>query len=293
MNSPTSPEIIGASDLSPHELRCAAHLVVSKGAKKGLVMNPLISRLRRMRKTVLTSARLIEERLGVSRGRNAQWKAAMLTLTYHHVDDWKPDHISMLIRHARQFMKRRGFPFHYVWTAELQERGAVHYHIVFWMPRVAPGRYGFLKFPKPDDQGWWPWGSSRIHWARNAVGYLAKYASKVDDLPSGCKFPKGCRLHAVGGLTVDERVEVRYWRAPVYARLALGRTADIRKCDGGYENRFTGDFVKSPWVLVGFFGKMPFFLYEPIDMPTHICHDLGRVKKLSDLGPGSPNDEVM
>lgn len=261
------PEIIGASDLTPSQLRSAVAACVFHKSPKGLVLNPQVSRLRRMRKTVITSSRLIESRLGVSSGRNARWKAAMLTLTYHRVEDWAPDHISALIRHARQFMRRRGYAFHYVWTAELQDRGAVHYHIVFWMPRISSGRYGFLKFPKPDDQGWWPWGSSRIHWARNAVGYLAKYASKASDLPDGHKYPKGCRLHAVGGLEVSERVVVRWWRAPVYARVALGPSADIRKVDGGYEDRFTGVFVKSPWVLVGFLGSFPFFVYKPIDKP--------------------------
>lgn len=264
--SPENPEIIGKEDLNVLQLRMAHGHCKDFQSSKGLVLNPAVSRYRRMKKVVLTSARLIDSRL-VSGGRNAQWKAAMLTLTYHDVHAWRADHISSFLRHARQWIKRRGYDFHYVWTAELQERGAVHYHIVFWMPRISSGRYGFLKFPKPDDQGWWPHGSTRIHWARNAVGYLVKYSSKVTDLRSDQKFPKGCRLHGVGGLTVDERVTVRWWRSPVYARKALGEFADIRKVKGGYEDRKTGNFVASPWQFVGFLGSFPFFVYLGLDNP--------------------------
>lgn len=270
--TPENPEIIGKDDLNKLQLGLAHDYCKHLGSSRGLVLNPVISRYRRMKKVVLTSARLIDSRL-VSGGRNAQWKAAMITLTYQNLGDWRADHISAFLRHARQWMKRRGHAFHYVWTAELQERGAVHYHVVFWMPRISSGRYGFLKFPKPDEQGWWPWGSTRIHWARNAVGYLVKYSSKVSDLTSDQKFPKGCRLHGAGGLKVKERVEVRWWRSPVYARKALGLSADIRKVKGGYADKNTGNFVASPWLLVGFLGSFPFFVYVGLDNPGSVCND--------------------
>jgi Protein of unknown function (DUF3296). len=32
-------------------------------------------------------------------------------------------------------MERRGHKLPYVWVAELQKRGALHYHVLLWLPR--------------------------------------------------------------------------------------------------------------------------------------------------------------
>jgi hypothetical protein len=60
--------------------------------------------------------------------------------------------------------------------------------LLVWLPEG-------VKLPKPDQAGWWTHGMSRIERARNAVGYLVKYASKCD---SSGEFPKGARLFGVG-----------------------------------------------------------------------------------------------
>lgn len=54
----------------------------------------------------------------------------MLTLTYRDVDAFEPCHISLLIKHIRQWLLRRGYRMLYVWVAELQQRGALHYHVL-------------------------------------------------------------------------------------------------------------------------------------------------------------------
>jgi hypothetical protein len=40
-----------------------------------------------------------------------------------------PRHVSELIKRTRQWLERRGHSLHCVWVAELQKRGALHYHV--------------------------------------------------------------------------------------------------------------------------------------------------------------------
>ena len=107
---------------------------------------------------------------------------------------------SELLKRIRHWLQRRSVRFCYVWVAELQQRGALHYHILVWLP------FG-LTLPKPDKQGWWPHGSTRIEWARHPIGYLVKYASKFD---IKCGLPKGARLHGAGGFDQAAQ-QIRRW----------------------------------------------------------------------------------
>lgn len=251
-----TPELLGMDDCTPLERRTALHACSSRGSKKGLLLDPRASRVRKMRTTVVTGARLLQDRLAAA-GRNASWRPAMLTLTYARVADWSPNHVRDFLTVVRNWLQRRGHRFYYVWVAELQERGAVHYHIVIWLPRVGSK---FLKLPKPDKEGWWKFGSSQVVWARRAVGYLVKYASKSDnpDIP----FPKGLRLYALGGVLPSERVELRWWRSPLYVRQLLTFGADVHKIKGGYEDRVSGSVVVSPWRLSMFLSSRPFFVWD-------------------------------
>lgn len=114
-------------------------------------------RLRRMKQNVLTSARLhVEEaQRGGMRGR---W--AMLTLTYRESERWVADQVGMLLNHLRNYATRNGFKARYTWVLELTKRGRPHYHVLVWLPK---GR----TLPKPDKQGWWKYGLTRIEWARS------------------------------------------------------------------------------------------------------------------------------
>jgi len=126
----------------------------------------------------------------------------------------------------------------YVWVAELQKRGAMHYHLLIWLPKG-------LSLPKPDKQGWWPHGMTKIEWARNAVGYMAKYASKGD---SSNKFPRGARIHGCGGLTGVQLQEARYWKRPTWVRekTVIGDQVK-RHHGGGWLDHDTGEILESPW----------------------------------------------
>lgn len=163
-------------------------------------------RLRRLRRAVVTASRLHQESLS---SQKARFRVAMLTLTYSDIAGWKPDHIKALLRHIRQYLGRRGYAFRYVWVSELQQRGAVHYHVLIWLPRG-------VTLPKPDKRGWWPHGSTKIEWAKKAVSYIAKYASKTNS--KGGDLPRGIRLYGIGGLARQDRHERSWWMLPQYIR---------------------------------------------------------------------------
>jgi hypothetical protein len=192
-------------------------------------------RLSRLKRGTITAARLHQEAVqkGGFRGR---W--AMLTLTYAEIEGWKPRHLPELLDQVRKWLARRGHGMAYVWVAELQKRGAMHYHVLLWLPKG-------LTIPKPDKQGWWRHGLTRVEWARNAVGYMAKYASKGD---GPAKFPKGARIHGCGGLRGEQRQEASYWRRPAWLREVTSIQDQVRRrVGGGWLDVETGELHESPW----------------------------------------------
>jgi hypothetical protein len=204
-------------------------------------IDPFLTRLRRMARSVLTAARMHEVEL-----RHQRAKPVMLTLTYREVGGWHKRHISELLRHLRNWVRRRGHRLRYVWVAELQQRGALHYHVLLWLPRG-------LTLPKPDKQGWWTHGSTRIEWARKPAGYLAKYASKLDS-KVGIGFPPGARLHGKGGLEEFGRSVAQWFNLPAWAREVCdlaGRAVRIKGV--GLVDRRSGVCLPSPWRVS--FGK--------------------------------------
>lgn len=203
-------------------------------------------RCKRMRLSVSNTARVLHWQ--AHRERSAQrWNLKFLTLTYRRADGWRPGHLSAFRNTLKLWCRRNGVRLRFVWVAELQERGAVHYHMVVWLPK---GKF----LPAPDKgqrHAWWPHGSTNIQTAQNPIGYLMKYASKAS-AASAAEYPRGCRMFGVGGLDKSGREEVRYWRAPMWVRDAMPGTADIRKTVGGYVDAHTGEFLRSPWrVCVG------------------------------------------
>jgi hypothetical protein len=207
-------------------------------------------RLRRMKQNVITSARLhvAEGERGGFRGR---W--AMLTLTYRDDVRWIAAQVSTLLTALRNYCTRAGFRARYTWVLELTKRGRPHYHVLIWLPK---GR----TLPKPDKQGWWKHGLTKIEWARNAVGYLAKYASKGD--MDFLQVPTGARLSGFGGLYKTSRIELRWWKLPLWVRQVFTEIADVGRSPGGYVHRQSGHYLASPW-RVAFYGGV-LVLFEAI-----------------------------
>lgn len=184
-------------------------------------------RVARLRRAVGFSARAIGAAL--DRPGFRQHYAAMLTLTYRDADDWKPEHLTALLRRMSGWLKRRGARLYYVWVGELQKRGALHYHVCIWLP---PG----LKLPMPDkplpgqEVAWWPHGSTNIVAARRAVPYLLKYMSKGMET-SG--FPKGARIYGTGGQDHALKRARRWLGLPAFVRARADIHDDWKRATGG------------------------------------------------------------
>lgn len=201
-------------------------------------------RLRKMKQNVITSARLhVEE--AQRGGMRGKW--AMLTLTYREEERWVADQVGMMLNHLRNYATRSGFKARYTWVLELTQRGRPHYHVLVWLPK---GR----TLPKPDKQGWWKHGLTKIEWARNAVGYLAKYASKGD--MDFLRVPSGARLSGFGGLDKNSRIELRWWKLPLWVREVFSTICDVGRSQGGYVHRQTGEYLASPFAVVFFGGAL-------------------------------------
>lgn len=181
------------------------------------------ARLKRMKRRVCKAAELHGKGLETE-GDTLQ--PAMITTTYRgDCGQWRPEHISNALRLVRKWMHRRGYRFRYVWVAELQERGEVHYHVLCWLPRARGQMPPFW-----DQQGWWPHGSTRCEWAYSPVGYMAKYATKIKQKD---RLPGGARMHGSGGFTAPERLAMSHHSRPTWARLLSSVLHRVTKPQGG------------------------------------------------------------
>lgn len=196
------------------------------------------ARLKRMRRSVQSAAEILQDE---ARTGGRRWKSAMVTLTYRPESQWEPGQVTAFVRRVREWLGRRDVSCCFVWVLELTQAGRPHYHVLFWLPRG-------LTLPKPDKQGWWALGSTRIEWARSPVGYLVKYASKGID---GGELPKGARLSGCGGLSFEGRC-VRSWRlCPAWVQEVFTvEDRPVRAPGGGWLSRLTGAFEAARWRLV-------------------------------------------
>ncbi len=209
------------------------------------------ARMARMSHAVKTSARLHCESLGDD---VQKYQCIMWTLTYAPGNEWSPEHISRLIRLARQHFHRRGIVLRFCWVAELQlkrmartgcsSRQALHYHVLLWLPIGA-------SCPQPDTAGWWPHGMTNTVKVRAPISYATKYASKGSTESE--QFPKGARCSAAGGFCPGCRRERRWWLAPRWVREGCAISDDpIKRRGGGFLLRGTGEVLQSPWCVIGF-----------------------------------------
>jgi len=204
---------------------------------ESFVVDAREARLKRMRQSVLTTGRLFVE----SPPRGYREVALMLTLTYRPGVEWEPRHVTELQGHVRRWLKYRGLPCRYVWVAELQKRGVVHYHVLVWVPHRC-------RLPFPDRAGWWPYGDTNVVRATSATGYLSKYVSKG---PGAGTFPRGCRMHGAGGLSQAQARVRRWWLLPSYIRDINRPEHDIRRAaGGGFVCRELALAARSPFGLV-------------------------------------------
>lgn len=231
------PKCVGSCGSAGGRDAGLVHSLTSDTPKASVVVDPVFSRLSRMKRSTVTAARLITDEASAG---GSRWKAAMVTLTYRPGRVYTPRDVSEFLKRVRQWAARRGFDLRYVWVLELTKAGSPHYHAVLWLPKG-------VTLPKPDKQGWWPHGHTRIEWARNAVGYLAKYASKgcaVEDLP------RGARICGSGGLSDQARNERAWWLSPGWVRSTWSQADRPRRASagvGGWVSTVSGEWLPSPW----------------------------------------------
>jgi len=209
------------------------------------------ARLSRLYNGVVQSARILSE--SVTRGGfRGRW--AFLTFTLSPEHEWHPLMLSRCLKRIKAWLRNRGVTPRGVWVAELQRRGAVHYHLLLWLPRN-------LRLPFPDRRGWWKWGSTETAWARSPVGYLASYAGKERQKQPEA-FPRGCRMFGHFGLDAAERI-VRAWRvcADWIRGLADEPFRFARAVGGGIARCDTGEIFRSPWRVLSTGGGVVRLVY--------------------------------
>jgi hypothetical protein len=209
----------------------------------GLFLNIADMRLRRMRQRVRAFIDLCGDK-SQDGDRPGRW--AMLTLTYAEVMGWSAGDIRAYLIQLKQWAMRHGFVLVYVWVAELQRRGAVHYHVLVKLPK------GYT-VPKPD-KSFWHHGHSEVAWVRlSGKRYMAKYTSKGSD--GRGDMPDGLRMCGAGGLTAVAR---RWWTwllSPKYVRQETDPADMVQRVKGGWRCRGAGAayrFIPTPWVATPF-----------------------------------------
>lgn len=110
----------------------------------------------------------------------------MYTLTYRGIKDWRPLHVSKFCK----WLRRHG-GYLYMWVGELQDRGAVHYHILALLPVG-------VKWVKPSAlHGGWVRGFTWVTDEIKRPLYIMKYLQKGYRNGTIPRFPKGFRLYSV------------------------------------------------------------------------------------------------
>jgi hypothetical protein len=201
------------------------------------------ARLRRVQKRVMSWSEVIKpytDRVGETT------RLVMVTLTYGGSYSWEAGHIRAFMLRIRKDLGLGLLA--YAWVAELQERGAVHYHVLLLVKRGTKIEY-------PDSSGAWPYGLTRIETARSPF-YILTYTGK--EYQKVGIFPKGLRMFAVwiadGVVSAVTRWFFRLSAIPGWLRDEIKGDLGIvgakfkRVVGGGWE--CDGVFYRSPWEVI-------------------------------------------
>jgi hypothetical protein len=175
----------------------------------------------------------------------------MITLTYHYAEDWRPLHISEYLKKLREHLGKNLLA--YAWVAELQGRGAIHYHIEVLTPVGA-------KIPLPDSSGMWNHGMSTVATAKRGPWYLCEYLKK--EYQKFGEFPKGAHLCGTyirkDVIGADGWMNFKRWCAPRWVQDRRDRVA------GPSESEQTEAVIvrrKNRWMAGNIdLGDSPFFV---------------------------------
>ncbi len=171
-------------------------VLVNREKGKCAVIDQFHVRLKKLRMRVVAWSELVEEYR-----RENKCRMIMVGLTLRKPEDYKAGHIRKYVKALKQKYGEKLVAW--AWVAELQERGAIHYHVMIVLPKGT-------RFPYPDKSGMWKHGSSSVTRAKTPF-YLVKYVGKEHQKDLS-KYPKGCRLYATSLRFGGDRVKNLYRR---------------------------------------------------------------------------------
>lgn len=196
-------------------------------------------RIKRLKKAVWSSGHLH----GLAEKGHRPAQCWFVTLTYRPGVEWSSKHCTKALDGFRNWCASKGVPCRYTWVAEMQGRGAVHYHLLAWLPvgQRMPHWDRETRKIKGMRSAFWPHGMSNTQPALAGVGYLMKYLSKLGEFH---RFPKGLRLYGIGGLDEQGR-GVRSWlNLPAWAKPFYG-VGDLFRVAGRLVVCATGEVLEA------------------------------------------------
>ena len=214
--------------------------IVNKITGEKFNVDSRMVRIRRCQKRVHAWAGALDE---IIKQVGVNYRMMMVRLSYAPGYDWKPLHISHLI--TKIHYELCSSLIAYAWVAELQERGAVHYHLLMIVKRGTD-------IPYFDDAAWWIYGSTHHSTARSPF-YIVSYTAKENYQKFGT-FPKGLRMFAIwiapGLISSSARRLLRLTSLPNWVA-TIARAVDdftaLRHLGGGWD--INGKLVPSPYRL--------------------------------------------
>lgn len=157
--------------------------LLNRETNEYLLIDSRQARINRCRKRVVSWANTLKPFLDKV---GCQYKMVMMGLTYRPGVEWRANDIRDFIAKLKREVGLKNI-ISMARVAELQERGAVHFHIIVIVKQG-------VRVPFPDKSGLWRHGSSRVEKARSPF-YLVSYTKK-EYQKSGI-YPKGCRMYEV------------------------------------------------------------------------------------------------
>lgn len=215
--------------------------LIDKVTGDRFVIDQRMARIRRCQKRVHAWAGALDE---IIKQVGTKYRMMMVRLSYAPGYDWKPLQISHLI--TKIHYELRDNLIAYSWVAELQERGAVHYHLLMIVKRGTD-------IPYFDDAAWWIYGSTHHCTARSPF-YICSYTAKKNYQKFGV-FPKNLRMFAIwiapGLVSSSARRLLRLTALPSWvARIARAVDDFKAMCHPGGGWDINGQLVPSPYKVV-------------------------------------------
>ena len=208
--------------------------LVNLKTKKAIFIDQKKVRLHRMQRRIRHLATILN-----TQEVQKNFYLVMLTLTYAPGKEWEAGHIREFMLGLRKYAGNALLG--YAWVAELQERGAVHYHVMCWFHK------GFF-VACPDKNGLWTHGMTRRETVRTPF-YLTKYTGKEKQKDFD-KFPKGIRVFSVWVSDVALKTDLRFMSLKLWEQQYV-------LSDGWESLSFWRKFEKSQsgWIAWGFRGS--------------------------------------